>query len=122
MADEEQSVPEFDDAMGDARSFEDWNHYEAKDEGWLDPEREPVVDDLRPGETLEERNARLLQRNADEREEDRDEGTEYNPLPDRILGLFKPAEPVIRGSAVKVIDSDGVQTWRGPPNRRAGHS
>jgi hypothetical protein len=113
MADEEQFVPE----VGDEESFNDWEHPEPgplDSEGWLDPDVgvPPVVDDLRPGETLEQRDSRLLQRNADEREEDRPEGTEYNPRPDRILDLVKPAEPVIRGSAVKVIDSYGVETWR----------
>jgi hypothetical protein len=98
--------------FGDEMSFEDWQHPELEDDPWSDANEEAFVDDLRPGETLEQRDARLLQRNADQREEDRPEGTEYNPLPDRILELFKPPEPVIRGSAVKVIDSDGGETWR----------
>jgi hypothetical protein len=108
VADEEQFVPQFDDATMSVEAWED----EPEGEGWFDAERDSVVDDLRPGETLEERNARLLQRNADDREEDRGEGTQYDPLPDRILELFKRPEPVIRGPAVKVIDSDGVETWR----------
>jgi hypothetical protein len=76
VADEEQFVPQFDDATMSVEAWED----EPEGEGWFDAERDSVVDDLRPGETLEERNARLLQRNADDREEDQGEGTQYDPF------------------------------------------
>jgi hypothetical protein len=55
VADEEQFVPQFDDATMSVEAWED----EPEGEGWFDAERDSVVDDLRPGETLEERNARL---------------------------------------------------------------
>jgi hypothetical protein len=101
-----------DDAMGDAMSFDAWEHPELEDDPWSDANEERFVGDLRPGETLEQRNARLIAEQEHEKQADRPEGTEYNPLPDRILGLFKPAEPVIRGAAVRVINSDGIETWR----------
>jgi hypothetical protein len=113
MSDDEQFFPELDDT---AMSMAAWEE-EPEDEGWLDADQEPVVDDLRSGETLEERDARLLQRNADEREEDRPEGTEYNPLPDHLASLGfgrsdRPTRANIRGNAVKVITAEGAESWR----------
>jgi hypothetical protein len=119
--DDEQVIPE----LGDGDSFEEWNHYEPpEDEGWLDPDvaRPPVVDDLRPGETLDERNARLIRQQDRERQADRPEGTKSNPPPDRLvvyvegkpyaLGGERPTRSRIRGSAVKVTDAEGTESWR----------
>jgi hypothetical protein len=88
-----------------------------EDEGWLDDHDLPlVVDDLHPGETIKQRNARLLEQQVRERGEDRSESTSYDPPPDPIVAeLLRPRErytDVIRGSAVKVIDADGNETWR----------
>jgi hypothetical protein len=98
MADEEQFTPE----LGDEESFDEWEHPEPgplDSEGWLDPDVgvPPVVDDLRPGETLEQRNARLLAAFHAEKQADRPEGTRRDPATDRALELFKPGEPVSTG-------------------------
>lgn len=70
-----------------------------------------VVDGLRAGESLEERNARLLAWSAEARESARPEGTVSDPPPDGLLRTPRPTDRV-RGSAVRIVDPEGNESWR----------
>jgi hypothetical protein len=115
--------------LGDDEAFEEWDHHEPDDDPFSVAELPPVADDLRPGETLEERNRRRLAQNAREREAERPAGTITNPPPDRLVARLDhvqrrivwgdepsfrdtPTRRLIRGSAVKVTDAQGNESWR----------
>jgi hypothetical protein len=116
--------------LGDEASFDEWNHFDALEHDggpgmWDDASEERFVGDLRPGETIEQRNARLLEQQRQERERDRPAGTQYDPKMDALLKLGREDDPVARierlfgkperrihGSAVKVTAADGTESWR----------
>jgi hypothetical protein len=62
-----------------ALAFDDWENYDPEDGAYYDADLPPIVADLRPGETIEERNARIRERNRQQREEDRPEGNKSDP-------------------------------------------
>jgi len=62
-----------------ALSYDDWENYDPDDDAYYDADLPPIVADLRPGETIEKRNARILEGNRQQREADRPEGTKSDP-------------------------------------------
>lgn len=71
-----------DSHSSDAQAFDDWDQDEAEDAGnfWQPGDDEDnAIDDWREGETLEQRNARLLAAAATARGAERPEGTANDP-------------------------------------------
>jgi hypothetical protein len=119
MSDDEQLNPE----LGDEEAFGASLHFDPDDgvgswdeEHYVDVHIPPVVDDLRPGETIEDRNERLLAQAEQERQWDWPEASPPEPWPDRLIEAFTrreyPTTGLTHGSAVRVIDKDGNETWR----------
>jgi hypothetical protein len=97
------------EASKDGDDYDDPYGFEIEGEHF--PDLPGVVDGALPGETLEERNARLLQLNAEQRQLDRPEGTVSDPRLDELVRVARPTDR-IRGSAVRVVAADGGESWR----------